>query len=903
MMPNRRMSWKDWHAEEEQEEEEKALHNGEVTERYRHFRAISHGYMGLCLFLFFMLLYVWVLGQQHRASTVGDANDSFQIMFELLKADLKVSDSATLYKFMSAVVIPKLLAGTWTNKTHSGLEISGRTTNEFNYVIGGLMITAKKAPTHDCFRGNPCYGQETQDLPFYKMKVPGETEEFSVPYNHVYGGYSMCLPSSTTPAASTKLLSAYAGLFAPDTRELWIHTVVLNPSGAKTVTSLAFGATISVQNKIQFFTKLTTIPYHWYEPEHFYLRIACEIGLIMFALRAFVAPLVIYAFFEPRLGTNYLGDNHELSRKWFAWLQKWKHLPVKGGRPLWEVPTCLYSFGFITICCWFGLGLMYQKMGKFGDQKLDWLFVDPLAKTHDDLPDMMRASLTAMHKNVLPFIEVVDGISYAYNRYFFLHVVVMTLMVMRLQQYFAFQKRLAVVADTFSGIFDDLLHMGIVMLLICFFFGVINSLAFGAYDPAFQNFDASFAEMFLLCFGLFKPAAGTPFVESLFKYTPHVVNHTEFMSWVPIILQILFKTLVILLLFKLLMGVVMEGYKKKAKLKESARTVREDLAEMSRVIHHYVWGHLILRRPYVPFFHVALALAQLERSKERPWEVHFLGLDHHQALRDALNAVLSDKSHRVQTQVEHYGLKQCGVGETRFVLFAYGMNRERAEVLFEEFWVSMQLKKMAKKDTKVDSREKEIEKQAEESKDDVLAQLSASRRERLASSGLHEPIPMGNPEKGLSEGYLEEIFKEYDILNIGTVDHRLMPQVFRQMGFWIDNATLANLLAEYDKNEDGDSSLKEFRDMIKDDRLIGLWRKPARRSTWGLNFHPEQLRDLAVAHSQPAANNQAADVSPGQGAGGRSKKKSQPLNLEGQNLSAPLLQANDVESPSKTEQI
>ena len=33
-------------------------------------------------------------------------------------------------------------------------------------------------------------------------------------------------------------------------------------------------------------------------------------------------------------------------------------------------------------------------------------------------------------------------------------------MVMRLQQYFAFQKRLAIVADTFSGIFDDLLHMG-----------------------------------------------------------------------------------------------------------------------------------------------------------------------------------------------------------------------------------------------------------------------------------------------------------------------------------------------------------------------------------------------------------------------------------------------------------
>lgn len=679
------------------------------------------------------------------------------------------------------------------------------------------------------------------DAPFYDMKVPGQKEKFSVPYNPAYGGYSMCLPSSTTPKAATTLMKAYAGLFGPDTRELWIHTVVLNPNGAKTVTSLAFGAKVSVQNKIQFFTKLTTIPYHWYEPDGWRLRVASEIGLVLFALRAFVLPLVTYAFREPKLGNKFVGDNQELGRKWFAWLNKWKHLPVKGGRPLWEVPTLLYIGLLFVVFFWLGLGFMYKRMGQFEAEKFDWLFVDPLANSKGDLEQMMGDSLLAMHKHVLPFIELVDDISYAYNRYFFLHVVVMTLMVMRLQQYFSFQKRLAIVADTFSGIFDDLLHMGIVMLLICFFFGVINSLAFGAYDPAFQEFLPSFYEMFLLCFGLFKPAAGTPFIESLFKYTPHVVNHTEFMTWVPIVLQILFKTLVILLLFKLLMGVVMEGYKRKAKHKENARTVREDIAEMSRAIFHYVWGHWILGRPYVPFFHVALALAHLERSKERPWEVHFLGLDHQRAVMDALNTVLSDRSHRVQTQVQHYGLKQCSIAETRFVLYAYGMNRERAEVLFEEFWVNVQMKKLAKKEAQEDSHEQELEKMAEESKDNVLQQLTDSRRDRLAAAGLQEPTPMGNPEKGLSQEYLSNIFKEYDILNIGTVDHRLMPQVFRQMGFQINNARLAALLAEYDKNEDGDSSLKEFTEMIKDDRLIGLWRKPARKSTWGLDWDPSML--------------------------------------------------------------
>lgn len=833
-----RGTYKDWHDHEEEEPEERALDNAKVIERYRHFRAIWSGYFGLGLFLLFMFFFVMVVGQQHRATSVGDANDSFQIFFEKMKADLKTSDTPTLFKFMSTKVIPALMKDSWTGNTTDGTAISGRTTNGFSHVLGGLLITARKGAVHDCFRGNPCYEESLQDEPFYEIKVPGDKTKFAVPYNGEYKGYSMCLPSSASPADTTKLLNAYKGLFGPDTREVWIHAVVLNPSGLKTVTSLGFGAKVSVRNKIQFFTKLTTIPYHWYQADRMNWRVACEVGLIMFVIWFFVQPLVIWAFREPELGhwdngaDKFFGEDEKASKYWLRWLSKWKHLPVRGGRPLWEVPTVLYFLLLIAIFMWLGLGYMYQRMGKFGAEKLDFLFVDPFTDSAGDIAGMMSASVSAMHRNVLPFIKLIDEISEAYNRYFFMHVVVMTLMVMRLQQYFAFQKRLAIVADTFSGIFDDLLHMGIVLLLVCFFFGVINSLAFGAYDPAFQSFLPSFSEMFLICFGLFKPAAASPFVQSLFKYTPHTILATEFMSWVPLVLQIMFKILVILLLFKLLMGVVMEGYKKKAKLKEHARTVREDLMELGICFYHYVIGHWLLRRPYVPFFHVALALARLERSKERPWEVHFLGLDHQQAVHDALNDVFDPKAKmRVKAQVKHHELQKCRIGEVRFVLYAYGLNRERAEVLFEEFWVEDQKKKLAKKEKKDDGVSKEIKEQAEKSKNDALKKLSASRKIQLEATGIPEPTPMGNPEQGLPSEYLEEVFKEYDILNIGTVDHRLMPQLFRQMGFKIPNRDLANLLAEYDKNEDGDSSLQEFSAMIKDDRLIGLWRKPARRVT------------------------------------------------------------------------
>merc|ERR1719271_1359624 len=96
---------------------------------------------------------------------------------------------------------------------------------------------------------------------------------------------------------------------------------------------------------------------------------------------------------------------------------------------------------------------------------------------------------------------------------------------------------------------------------------------------------------------------------SLFKYSPHIVSATEFMSWVPLVLQIMFKTVVILLLFKLLMGVIMESYKKHAKLKAHASTIRSDLQELILQFCHYIVGHRIMGRAYVSLFQLALALA------------------------------------------------------------------------------------------------------------------------------------------------------------------------------------------------------------------------------------------------------------------------------------------------------
>jgi len=881
---------------------ERVLDVQKIKRRYRHYRAIKHGYTGLVLFLFFMFSYVFVLGQQHRASAIGKPNESLQTMFELLKADTKDKDSASIYNTLTKVVVPKLHTGDWQNTTISGEKISGRTAFEYYHVIGGIVLTAVKGKSHQCFRGNRCYAQDKIKDPFHTFKVPGESVSFSVPYNADMQGYSVSLPGSSSVETLNKLVAGFKGLFGPDTREVWLHAVLFNPSGQKTITNVAYGATVDVDSMVHFSTKISTIPYHFYDPDHFYFQLVCELSTVAFALWAFVIPIFQYVFLEPRpKDGDYKDQDYRI--KWVAWSHLWKHLPQKGGRPSLATPTVFYLGLFCSILFHIFLGILYNKLGRLGDKDLDWLFIDPLAKC-TDISSMMTNSMEVLEARVVPFITLIQELAIATTRYFFVHTILMTICVMRLQQYFAFQKRLAIVSDTFSGIFDDLLHLGIVVLLVCFFFGVLNSLAFGAYDPPFRSFWTAFCEMVLVCFGMYKPSAGNPFILSMFKYTPHVLNTTEFMSWEPVLLQILFKTFVILLLFKLLMGVIMEGYKKHSRLKNKATTVRQDFAEIWDEFYQHVRAQ-VLGTPHVSLFHIALAMSYLNRKKTdnretAPWENYFVGLDHRDAIKDALNAVLkrkkggkdkeadekrTDMSIHAKAKIKSYSLKVCEDQEVDYVLRIFGTNRQRAKVKFAQLWKDKMTAKADKVEAKAAEEAKKTKAEAEADKDykrvseliDSMRQTRLTERETIEAfqvgvavethsltgvsemngkrgtvitsfDGTHVEVqhegeegPCHHDPKNLklvqaiskededfrhkifNEDELSEIFTEYDITSIGTIDHRLMPQVFRQLGYKIPGKTLAHLLAFHDDDEDGDVSFKEFKVMMADDRLVGLW--------------------------------------------------------------------------------
>jgi len=482
-------------------------------------------------------------------------------------------------------------------------------------------------------------------------------------------------------------------------------------------------------------------------------------------------------------------------------------------------------------------------------------------------------------------------------------------MVVRLQQYLSFQKKLSAVRDTFSSIMDEMLNIGIVLLLVCFFVGALNCLAFGLYDPAFQSFPQAFMEMLLLCFALYKPAASTPFVPSMFKYVPHTMSDVEYMKWVPLVLAVLFKTLVVLLLFKLLMGVIMEGYKKSNKARQSSHQVRDDLKELGRNVYHYVWGHLIRRKPYVSFFHVALAVATHEVDEDKPWEQYFLGLDHPHKIEKALNAVLdANQFPHMAAQIKQLRLpdgRKYEEAERNFVLKYYGIPYSRAETIFSMSFRADELKKLEKDFVKrknttggespakgaagknaasffaaTEDQTLAIEMKLNQAKLDLIEKRGEyAEKGRFAKATDWKQIANKSP---WNKKQMKAIFEDFDIMKLGTIRHIYMPLVFHALDIEIDRAKLCKMLAKHDDLDDGEMDFKEFMNFMNDKAIVDAKHK--------LDSHKDGKEDIQrtlglAGFASSRASNQTSESQDG---------PEVPL------LSAEAAQAREVPAPGRS---
>jgi hypothetical protein len=722
----------------------------------------------------------------------------------------------------------------------------GRTALGYFHLLGGMIITARKGASDNCFLGTPCYSSEPLDAPFYNISLPGGGH-FSVPYNSDWRGYTVSVPTSASQETVDALLKAYAPLFGDDTREIWLNAVLFNPNGHQTVTSFAYGGQVSLSRVFSGYTELMTIPAQFYQPHMKSFQIICELALVVYFLSFIVRPSFKWYRGDPEKkeiakggaaasllqseAPSDLGDADkktlaDLRKKWYHWCDEWKQLPSYGGMPILGLSNILSLVFFVAIIFYVCLFFFCNSIGADGDN----IFEVSKADSANGLAAKMSAAGNAMEKITLPNIAKIHLISRLYSYYYFIHVILTLMLVLRLQQYLQFQRRLSVVADTFWGITDEVMHVGLVLISLCFFFGAMFTVACGLYDTALTNFTDSFGEMLLGCFGLFKPAGTAPFILSLFKYGAHTLNDSEFMSWVPQLIQIFFKAVVLLLIFKLFMGVVMESYKAHTKAKGNAPTVRVDLRELIIQMYHYLWEHKIMKRPWVPFFQVAMALGRLEKSN-RPFEEFFLGLDHWSRVQTALNNVVeadyTNQPH-VKAKVDSMGCKVCEQADVEYVLKAYGINRVRAEAMCVDAMTEKaqpkktQPKAKAKPKAKDDLSAKFTQEQLQQLQikaiNEVHDQIGAARRNNQNPLGKMEEdakISM-SPFSKFEDARLERIFNDFDAERLGVVDRCYMPLVFRTMGINIKQNKLAKLLEDHNPDQDRDTSLEEFKSIVHD---------------------------------------------------------------------------------------
>merc|ERR1719335_1847269 len=103
----------------------------------------------------------------------------------------------------------------------------------------------------------------------------------------------------------------------------------------------------------------------------------------------------------------------------------------------------------------------------------------------------MTGARAFVEDRVFPFMKTVADVSNLFQTYFLVQTVTVCMAMGRFFQYLKFQKKLSIVTDTFRGIADDLIHVGFVLVCVCFTLGAMCSLCYGQIDPEFQTFGPS----------------------------------------------------------------------------------------------------------------------------------------------------------------------------------------------------------------------------------------------------------------------------------------------------------------------------------------------------------------------------------------------------------------------------
>ena len=147
-----------------------------------------------------------------------------------------------------------------------------------------------------------------------------------------------------------------------------------------------------------------------------------------------------------------------------------------------------------------------------------------------------------------------------------------------------FQKKLAVITETFAASFNEMIHLFMVLAGTVNFFALTSLLVFGSQVKAFSDFSSSLRNTWQMVFGLWKPSRVqvSDCICRRHSVLPCVHLQERYESLEAFELYLfMFKLVITLLLLKMVLAIVFESYKTVAgKQSKQTKSVGSDIDEL-----------------------------------------------------------------------------------------------------------------------------------------------------------------------------------------------------------------------------------------------------------------------------------------------------------------------------------
>jgi hypothetical protein len=372
-----------------------------------------------------------------------------------------------------------VFADSW-NFTSNNYTIVGRkTANQRFLAIGMVSITVVKSQTNSCFRDQPCYSADaTLQEPSIDLVIPPTAKDsgttLQIPYNTFTGGYSVGLPSSISPQEQATLLKAYRPLFGQDTTAIHVQTVLLNPHGSSTVTTLGLKGEFSVYGVVNFNVRIDTVPYRPL-PAH-----DMELAVFVLAIMFFYRPYFNYWFCEP----DFKCRDFQGHARYLTWLRKWENLARSNtGKPTGAYVPMMAGL-IISGVIWIVFCTLYHGL-RHGDSILadegysgGWSEVLSETMFHDrsNATKLVIDTVNSFQKYQHLFNTLVR-ISFCYNAYFLCQTAIVGIMLWVLIEHVRFHKRMSHMTDILKGVYKEISGIFLLLSLVCAMIGIMCALS------------------------------------------------------------------------------------------------------------------------------------------------------------------------------------------------------------------------------------------------------------------------------------------------------------------------------------------------------------------------------------------------------------------------------------------